>query len=113
MGAVPCAACGHGMRAAAKFCDECGASARSAERKHVTVLFGDVVGSMKLAAMLDLELLREIMYALSNRSALIVQRYGGTVDKFPALHSKYTPLQHNSQKLCISSTTSTCRSASG
>jgi adenylate cyclase len=85
MGAVRCAACGHRMRAAAKFCEECGASAqppRPAERKHVTVLFGDVVGSMKLAATLDPELLREIMYDLFNRSALIVQRYGGTVDKF-------------------------------
>jgi adenylate cyclase len=73
------------MRAAAKFCDECGASAqpsRPAERKHVTVLFGDVVGSMKLAATLDPEPLREIMYDLFNRSALVVQRYGGTVDKF-------------------------------
>ena len=85
MGAVPCAACGHGMRATAKFCDECGASAqpsRPAERKQVTVLFGDVVGSMKLAATLDPESLREIMYDLFNRSGLIVQRYGGTVDKF-------------------------------
>ena len=46
MGAVPCA---DGMRAAAKFCDECGASAqpsRPAERKQVTVLFGDAMGSM-------------------------------------------------------------------
>ena len=48
----------------------------------MTVLFGDVVGSMKLAATLDPELLREIMYDLFNRSALVVQRYGGTVDKF-------------------------------
>ena len=85
MGAVPCTACGHGISATAKFCEECGASAqplRPAERKQVTVLFGDVVGSMKLAATLDPERLREIMYDLFNRSALIVQRYGGTVDKF-------------------------------
>ena len=85
MDAVLCGACGHRMRAVAKFCEECGASAqpsRPAERKQVTVLFGDVVGSMKLAAALDPESLREIMYDLFNRSGLIVQRYGGTVDKF-------------------------------
>jgi adenylate cyclase len=52
-----CGSCGNDMRAKARFCDVCGASvsARSAtgEHKQVTVLFADVVGSMKLAAALD------------------------------------------------------------
>ena len=52
------------------------------ERKHVSILFADVVGSMKLAAALDAERLREIMHDLFNRSAAVVQRYNGTVDKF-------------------------------
>jgi class 3 adenylate cyclase len=48
----------------------------------VTVLFADVVGSMDLAAVLGAERLREIMTALVERSTAVVQRYGGTVDKF-------------------------------
>ena len=46
------------------------------------MLFADVVRSMELAATLDPERLRDIMSAVFNRSALVVQRYGGTVDKF-------------------------------
>ena len=52
------------------------------ERKQVTVLFTDVVGSMKLAAALDAERLREIMNELFNRAAAVVQRYQGTVGQF-------------------------------
>ena len=37
---------------------------------------------MELAATLDPERLRDIMSAVFNRSALVVRRYGGTVDKF-------------------------------
>ena len=48
----------------------------------VTVLFADVVHSMDIAAALGAERLREIMTALFNHSSTIVQRYGGTVDKF-------------------------------
>jgi adenylate cyclase len=69
----------------AKFCSECGArltATQSAEYKQVTVLFADVVGSMKLAAVLPTERLRDIMNELFNRAAAVVQRYQGTVDKF-------------------------------
>jgi class 3 adenylate cyclase len=55
---------------------------RSAEYKQVTVLFADVVHSMDIAAAVGAERLREIMTELVNRAALVVQRYGGTVDKF-------------------------------
>ena len=83
---LSCAACGTGLRASARFCDGCGApidSPRPAEeRKQVTVLFADVVGSMKMAAALDAERLREIMHDLFNRSVSVVQRYHGTVDSF-------------------------------
>ena len=37
---------------------------------------------MGLAATLEPERFREIMYQLLNRSAAVVQRYSGTVDKF-------------------------------
>ncbi|MBV9640645.1 MAG: AAA family ATPase [Mycobacteriaceae bacterium] len=70
----------------ARFCYKCGASitmtGERAEYKQVTVLFADVVGSMDLASVLDAERLREIMTEVFNRSAVVVQRYGGTVDKF-------------------------------
>jgi class 3 adenylate cyclase len=48
----------------------------------VTVLFADVVHSMDIAAAVGPERLREIMAELVNRAAEVVQRYGGTVDKF-------------------------------
>jgi class 3 adenylate cyclase len=48
----------------------------------VTVLFADVVHSMDIAAAVGAERLREIMAELVNRAAVVVQRYGGTVDKF-------------------------------
>ena len=53
-----------------------------AEYKQVTVLFADVVHSMDIAAAVGAERLREIMAELVDRSAAVVQRYGGTVDKF-------------------------------
>ncbi len=53
-----------------------------AEYKQVTVLFADVVRSMDIAAALGAERLREVMGDLFDRSSKIVQRYGGTVDKF-------------------------------
>jgi adenylate cyclase len=81
-----CTSCGTKPRENARFCDGCGsqiaAPVGSAEYKQVTVLFADVVRSMELAATLDPERLRDIMSAVFNRSALVVQRYGGTVDKF-------------------------------
>jgi class 3 adenylate cyclase len=48
----------------------------------VTVLFADVVHSMDIAATVGPERLREIMTELVERSAAVVKRYGGTVDKF-------------------------------
>jgi adenylate cyclase len=69
-----------------KFCNECGAPvtqvSRSAEYKQVTVLFADGVHSMDIAAAVGAERLREIMTDLVDRASAVVQRYGGTVDKF-------------------------------
>ncbi len=48
----------------------------------MTVLFADVVHSMDIAAAVGAERLREIMAELVNRATAVVQRYGGTVDKF-------------------------------
>ncbi len=83
---LSCGSCGTELTAAAKFCSECGApvtkTTRSAEYKQVTVLFADVVHSMDIAAAVGAERLREIMADLVDRCAAVVQRYGGTVDKF-------------------------------
>ena len=54
----------------------------SAEYKQVTVLFADAVHSMDIAATVGAERLREIMGELVERAAAVVQRFGGTVDKF-------------------------------
>ena len=48
----------------------------------MTVLFADVVHSMDIAAAVGAERLREIMTELVNRAAVVVQRFGGAVDKF-------------------------------
>ena len=81
-----CGSCGTELPPNSKFCNECGApvtqATRSAEYKQVTVLFADVVHSMDIAAAVGAERLREIMAELVNRAAVVVQRYGGTVDKF-------------------------------
>ena len=83
---VNCPACGTKLRADAKFCDECGAAVATtetaAEYKQVTVLFADVVHSMDIAAAVGPERLRELMSDLVDRCADVVQKYGGTVDKF-------------------------------
>jgi adenylate cyclase len=73
------------------------------------VLFADVVGSMKLAAVLQTERLREIMHELFNRAAAVVQRYQGTVDKFTgdglmALFGAPMALEDHALRACISAT---------
>ena len=83
---LSCGSCGTELPPNSKFCNECGApltqATRSAEYKQVTVLFADVVHSMDIAAAVGAERLREIMADLADRSATVVQRYGGTVNQF-------------------------------
>jgi adenylate cyclase len=64
------------------WCAVAGKSAKPAEYKQITALFADVVHSMDIAAAVGAERPREIMTELVGRSAAVVQRYGGTVDKF-------------------------------
>jgi class 3 adenylate cyclase len=85
-GATVCRACGTEALENARFCHGCGAPVQDghtrAEYKQVTVLFADVVQSMDIAVAVGAERLREIMTELVERSAAVVRRYGGTVDKF-------------------------------
>src|SRR3954451_20942180 len=78
-----CRSCGATPHEGARFCDACGSqlvSVDAAEYKQVTVLFADVVRSMDIAAAVDMERLREIMTEVVERSAAVVQRYGGTAE---------------------------------
>ena len=81
-----CRSCGTELLDKARFCHGCGSAvaaiATRAEYKQVTVLFADVVHSMDIAAAVGAERLREIMTELVDSSSMVVQRYGGTVDKF-------------------------------
>ena len=81
-----CRTCGTEPLENARFCHGCGSPFQDgdphAEYKQVTVLFADVVHSMDIAAAVGAERLREIMAELVERSTAVVQRYGGTVDKF-------------------------------
>jgi len=105
-----CAACGVELRDGDKFCHECGASVtvshKPAEFKQVTVLFADVVGSMDIATAVGAERLREIMTQLVTHATAVVQRYGGTVDKFTgdgimALFGAPVALEDHAFRACL------------
>ncbi|HSD01976.1 MAG TPA: adenylate/guanylate cyclase domain-containing protein [Gaiellales bacterium] len=100
-----CTSCGHENGEGARFCEECGlavtliaAPARLREqRKTVTVLFCDLTGSTVLGETLDPERLRSLLARYFERMKAIVERHGGSVEKFigdavmavfgvPALH---------------------------
>jgi class 3 adenylate cyclase len=57
-------------------------TAASAERRQVTVMFSDLVGSTALSARMDPEDLREVIAAYQKCVAETVQRFGGFVAKY-------------------------------
>jgi class 3 adenylate cyclase/tetratricopeptide (TPR) repeat protein len=84
---VICQACGRENPDGFRFCGACGAElseqAGSREvRKTVTVVFCDVTGSTALGERLDPEALRRTMGRYFEQMRLIVERHGGTVEKF-------------------------------
>ena len=69
-------------------------------------MFVDVVHSMDIASSEGTERLREIMADLLDRSAAIVTRYGGTVDKFTgdgimAVFGAPTTLEDHAFRACL------------
>src|SRR6516162_8921998 len=54
----------------------------TAERRQVTVMFSDLVGSTALSARMDPEDLREVISAYQNCVAETVRRFGGFVAKY-------------------------------
>ncbi|HET6815831.1 MAG TPA: adenylate/guanylate cyclase domain-containing protein [Mycobacteriales bacterium] len=82
-----CPACGTANPDAAKFCAECGVrlaagTADQEQRKTVTVLFSDVTGSTALGDRLEPESLRRMLSRFFETARSVVERHGGTVEKF-------------------------------
>jgi class 3 adenylate cyclase/tetratricopeptide (TPR) repeat protein len=88
VGVLVCASCGHANSEGAKFCEECGFSLAAVpagakeQRKTVTVLFCDLTGSTALGETIDPERLRALLARYFERMKGIVERHGGSVEKF-------------------------------
>jgi class 3 adenylate cyclase/tetratricopeptide (TPR) repeat protein len=86
-GVVVCPSCGRESPGDAAFCAGCGAplvaaSAELEERKVVTILFADLVGSTANAERRDPEDVRTTLSAYYARLRSELERHGGTVEKF-------------------------------
>jgi class 3 adenylate cyclase/tetratricopeptide (TPR) repeat protein len=83
-----CAACGQENPAGFRFCGSCGAlldddaPALREVRKVVTVVFCDLAGSTALGDRVDPEALRTTMRSYYEEMRTILERHGGTVEKF-------------------------------
>ena len=82
-----CGSCGRESSEEFAFCPFCGAAfvepaAAQEQRKTVTVLFCDVVGSTSLGESTDPEALRALLARYFERMKVVVERHGGTVEKF-------------------------------
>src|SRR5205809_3795665 len=84
-----CSACGQENPDAAKFCLACGAPLEgpapvpsAEERKLVTVLFTDIVGSTAKAEQMDPEDVRARLAPYYTRLRAELERHGGTAEKF-------------------------------
>jgi class 3 adenylate cyclase/tetratricopeptide (TPR) repeat protein len=82
-----CSACGQENPEGFGFCGKCGSALTVAEpprevRKVVTVVFCDLTGSTALGATTDPEALRSTMRSYYEEMRTILERHGGTVEKF-------------------------------
>src|SRR6266496_2097409 len=85
-----CPACGAANDPDDRFCGECGAALEGeprpapaeAERRLVSVLFGDLVGFTPLSEDQDPEAVRELLSRYFEAARRVIERYGGTVEKF-------------------------------
>jgi class 3 adenylate cyclase len=101
--AAACPTCGSEVPPSAKFCGECGTSLAAgnagpdigsapaatqvpdgprAERRLVSVLFADLVGFTPFSEDRDAEEVRETLTSYFDLSREVIERYGGTVEKF-------------------------------
>jgi class 3 adenylate cyclase/tetratricopeptide (TPR) repeat protein len=81
-----CIQCGDPLPGGARFCPVCGGKVTAApapdERKLVTVIFCDLVGSTALSEVLDPETLRSVILRYFAAMSAQVTEYGGIVEKF-------------------------------
>jgi len=82
-----CPSCGSENPEGFRFCGSCGAALAEAPsarevRKTVTILFCDVTGSTALGERLDSESLRRVMERYFTLAREVLERHGGTVEKF-------------------------------
>jgi class 3 adenylate cyclase/tetratricopeptide (TPR) repeat protein len=86
-----CTSCGAANEPDDRFCGECGSPldaetpavpASEAERRLVSVLFGDLVGFTPLSEDRDPEEVRELLSRYFDAARQVIERYGGTVEKF-------------------------------
>src|SRR5919108_3746023 len=84
---VVCANCGSANQPGARFCSSCGAALGEAaapheERKLVSVLFVDLVGSTARADRADPEDVRDVLQMYQREAKECVEQYGGVLEKF-------------------------------
>jgi class 3 adenylate cyclase len=79
-----CTNCGKQSEVSFAFCPYCAApfSAERVQRKLVTVLFCDVVGSTALGEVVDAEAVRSLLALFFEQMKALVEAHGGIVDKF-------------------------------
>jgi class 3 adenylate cyclase/tetratricopeptide (TPR) repeat protein len=88
-----CPSCGTPNAPDVKFCGECGtalatrtasttAPSPAAERRLVSVLFADIVGHTAFSEGRDAEDVRELLSRYFETARTVIERYGGTVEKF-------------------------------
>jgi class 3 adenylate cyclase/tetratricopeptide (TPR) repeat protein len=83
---VTCSRCGAELPGGARFCPSCGAAVATApvaeERKLVSVLFVDMVGSTERADGADPEDVRDVNQLYYKQTSDRIERHGGTVEKY-------------------------------
>ena len=124
-----CSACGADNPPSQRFCGTCGAALTSApgpaaappaagpvaERRLVSVLFADLVGYTTLSEHRDPEEVRELLSRYFDRCRSLIERYGGTVEKFigDAVMAVWgTPISSPSASTATGSESAPCAPAS-